>query len=76
MQITRISLDTQAVPSDWFAGSVYIDTVGTPSGALRWPAPHQGHTCVDCAARRRVLSSDSAYARAVGCAVRIVLIVS
>jgi hypothetical protein len=38
VQITRISLDTQAGPSDWFTGSVYIDTVGTPSGAARLSA--------------------------------------
>jgi hypothetical protein len=35
VQVARISLDTQAGPSDWFTGSVYIDTVGTPSGASR-----------------------------------------
>jgi quercetin dioxygenase-like cupin family protein len=38
VQITRISVDTRAGPSDWFTGSVYIDTVGTPSGASRLSA--------------------------------------
>lgn len=37
MQITRTS-DTQAGPSDWFTGSVYIDAVATPSGASRLSA--------------------------------------
>jgi quercetin dioxygenase-like cupin family protein len=31
MQITRNSLDTSAGPSDWFTGSVYVDTVAAPS---------------------------------------------
>jgi quercetin dioxygenase-like cupin family protein len=31
MQITRSSLDTNAGPSDWFTGSVYIDTVAAPA---------------------------------------------
>jgi quercetin dioxygenase-like cupin family protein len=35
MQITRNSLDTAAGPSDWFTGSVYIDTVAAPSDASR-----------------------------------------
>jgi quercetin dioxygenase-like cupin family protein len=35
MQITRNSLDTAAGPSDWFTGSVYVDTVAAPSGASR-----------------------------------------
>jgi quercetin dioxygenase-like cupin family protein len=38
VQITRISLDTQAGPSDWFTGSVYIDTVATRSGTSRLSA--------------------------------------
>ncbi len=38
MQITRISLDTWAGPSDWFTGSVYIDTVAAPSGPSRLSA--------------------------------------
>jgi quercetin dioxygenase-like cupin family protein len=38
VHITRISLDTQAGPSDWFTGAVYIDAVGTPSGASRLSA--------------------------------------
>ena len=35
MQITRNSLDTAAGPEDWFTGSVYIDSVATPSAESR-----------------------------------------
>jgi quercetin dioxygenase-like cupin family protein len=35
MQITRNSLDTAAGPSDWFTGSVYVDTVAVPAGTSR-----------------------------------------
>ena len=35
MQITRNTLDTGAGPADWFTGSVYIDTVTSPSDD--WP---------------------------------------
>ena len=35
MQMTRNGIDTAVVPSDWFSGAVYIDTVATPSGASR-----------------------------------------
>jgi quercetin dioxygenase-like cupin family protein len=35
MQITRNSLDTAAGPSDWFTGSVYIDSVAALSDASR-----------------------------------------
>jgi quercetin dioxygenase-like cupin family protein len=38
MQITKNSLDTNAGPSDWFTGSVYIDSVAAPSGASRLQA--------------------------------------
>jgi quercetin dioxygenase-like cupin family protein len=38
VEITRISLDTQAGPSDWFTGSVYIDTVAAPSELSRLSA--------------------------------------
>jgi quercetin dioxygenase-like cupin family protein len=38
MEITRSSLDTTSGPSDWFTGDVYIDAVGTPSGASRLSA--------------------------------------
>jgi quercetin dioxygenase-like cupin family protein len=31
MQITRNSLETQAGPTDWFTGTVYIDTIAAPS---------------------------------------------
>jgi quercetin dioxygenase-like cupin family protein len=33
MEITRISLDTNPGPSDWFTGAVFIDPVATPSGS-------------------------------------------
>jgi len=35
MQITRNSLETNAGPSDWFTGSVYVDTVAAPAGSSR-----------------------------------------
>ena len=35
MQITRNSLETATGPSDWFAGTVYIDTIATPSPPSR-----------------------------------------
>jgi quercetin dioxygenase-like cupin family protein len=35
MQITRNSLDSIAGPSDWFTGSVYIDTLASPSDGSR-----------------------------------------
>jgi hypothetical protein len=38
VQITRVSLDTQTGPSDWFSGAVYIDSVATPSGDSRLSA--------------------------------------
>lgn len=38
MEITRNSLDTSAGPSDWFTGSVYVDTVATPSNGSRLSA--------------------------------------
>jgi quercetin dioxygenase-like cupin family protein len=35
MQITRNSLDTSTGPPDWFTGSVYIDTVTSPTPPSR-----------------------------------------
>jgi quercetin dioxygenase-like cupin family protein len=35
MQITRNSLDTNPGPSDWFTGTVYIDTIAAPVGTAR-----------------------------------------
>jgi quercetin dioxygenase-like cupin family protein len=35
MQITGNGLETTVGPGDWFAGSVYIDVVGTPSPPSR-----------------------------------------
>jgi quercetin dioxygenase-like cupin family protein len=35
MRITRNGLDTTVGPADWFAGSVNIDVVGTPSATTR-----------------------------------------
>jgi quercetin dioxygenase-like cupin family protein len=38
MQITKNSLDTNAGPSDWFTGLVYIDAVAVPSDVSRLSA--------------------------------------
>jgi quercetin dioxygenase-like cupin family protein len=38
MQITRNSLDTTTGPSDWFTGTVYLDTVAAPAGRSRLSA--------------------------------------
>jgi quercetin dioxygenase-like cupin family protein len=38
VRITRNGGDTQAGPSDWFTGSVYIDAVATPSEGSRLAA--------------------------------------
>ena len=38
MQITKNSIDTTAGPSEWFSGTVYIDTVATPGEASRLQA--------------------------------------
>jgi quercetin dioxygenase-like cupin family protein len=38
MKITRNALDTNPGPSDWFSGSVYIDTVAEPSERSRLAA--------------------------------------
>ena len=38
MQITRNSLDTTPGPSDWFTGSVFIDTVTQPTAPSRLAA--------------------------------------
>jgi quercetin dioxygenase-like cupin family protein len=38
MQITKNSLETTPGPSEWFTGTVYIDTVATPSGSSRLSA--------------------------------------
>lgn len=35
MQITRNSVDTNPGPSEWFTGSVFIDTVAAPSEQSR-----------------------------------------
>jgi quercetin dioxygenase-like cupin family protein len=35
MHITRNSIDTNAGPSEWFTGAVYIDTVAAPSDVSR-----------------------------------------
>jgi len=41
MQITRNTLDTNLGPSEWFAGSVYLDPVAAPAASSRVSA-----TCV------------------------------
>jgi quercetin dioxygenase-like cupin family protein len=38
MQITRSSIDTNAGPSEWFTGRVYIDQVAAPSAPSRLSA--------------------------------------
>jgi quercetin dioxygenase-like cupin family protein len=38
MQITRSSIDTNAGPSEWFTGRVYIDQVAAPSPPSRLSA--------------------------------------
>jgi quercetin dioxygenase-like cupin family protein len=38
MHITRNSIDTNAGPSEWFTGRVYVDTVATPSEQSRLSA--------------------------------------
>jgi quercetin dioxygenase-like cupin family protein len=38
MHITRNSIDTNAGPSAWFTGTVYVDTIATPSGPSRLSA--------------------------------------
>jgi quercetin dioxygenase-like cupin family protein len=35
VQITQNSLDSNAGPSDWFTGTVYLDTIAAPSGPSR-----------------------------------------
>ena len=38
MQITRSSLETVAGPAEWFSGTVYFDTLATPSPVSRLSA--------------------------------------
>src|SRR5262249_2748396 len=38
MQITRNSIETMAGPSDWFTGSVYVDSIAAPSSPSRLSA--------------------------------------
>jgi quercetin dioxygenase-like cupin family protein len=38
MQLTKNSIDTNAGPSDWFTGAVFIDTVAAPSNGSRLSA--------------------------------------
>jgi quercetin dioxygenase-like cupin family protein len=38
MYITRSSTDTNAGPSEWFTGAVYIDSVAAPAGSSRLTA--------------------------------------
>ena len=35
MQITRSNIETQKGPAEWFTGTVYVDTLATPSGPSR-----------------------------------------
>ncbi len=38
MQITRNSTETSPGPGDWFTGTVYIDTIASPTGPSRLAA--------------------------------------
>jgi quercetin dioxygenase-like cupin family protein len=38
MQITKNALDTQAGPSAWFTGTVFIDTIAVPAASSRLSA--------------------------------------
>jgi quercetin dioxygenase-like cupin family protein len=38
MQLTKSSIETTPGPSDWFTGSVFLDTVAAPSGSSRLSA--------------------------------------
>jgi quercetin dioxygenase-like cupin family protein len=38
MQVTRNTIETAAGPSDWFTGTVFLDTIATPSGHSRLSA--------------------------------------
>lgn len=38
MQVTKNSINTNAGPSEWFTGSVFVDTIATPSGQSRLSA--------------------------------------
>ncbi len=38
MRITRNSIESMAGPGEWFTGTVYVDSVGSPSGASRLSA--------------------------------------
>lgn len=38
MQITRNGMDTNAGPTEWFTGAVYVDAVATPSAGSRLSA--------------------------------------
>ena len=59
MQITRNTIETATGPTDWFTGTVYVDTVAAPAGPSRlsaasvhfapaartaWPAHPNGQT--------------------------------
>ncbi len=38
MQVTRNTIETNAGPSDWFTGAVYLDPIATPAGTSRLSA--------------------------------------
>jgi quercetin dioxygenase-like cupin family protein len=40
MQITRIGIDTNPGPAEWFTGAVYLDQVAAPEGSSRVSASH------------------------------------
>jgi hypothetical protein len=47
MQITRNAGETAAGPSDWFTGTVYIDTVAVPAVPARVAAASWGEQVSD-----------------------------
>jgi quercetin dioxygenase-like cupin family protein len=40
MKITRIGIDTNPGPAEWFTGAVYLDQVAAPEGSSRVSASH------------------------------------
>ena len=38
MEITRTTVETNAGPSDWFTGAVYLDPIAVPAGSSRLSA--------------------------------------
>jgi hypothetical protein len=60
MQVTRNAGETAAGPSDWFTGTVYIDTVAVPAA----PARGQPRKLGRAGQRRRVQRHAGSLSRA------------